>query len=313
MAGGRVSTTTRAPAAPVRQVEAVIGTPPAREVVPHDPRSSTRWHRHDYPSPYSRWNYHPEYELHLITRGTGWCIIGDTIESFGPGQLVLVGPELPHEWVSDVAPGESVVGRDVVLQFHDSWIRSCAAVMPELADLDAVLASSTRGIEFLGGTALRAAALLEQVGRTSGTQRLGTTFTLLHALASAPQDERRYLANDWIPAVRGPEDAEAVNRTLEYVVADLTGEVRLSRAAAMAGMSESAFSRYFKAASGHTFSDVVKRVRLAHACKRLTGTTDPVSVIAHAVGYRNLSNFNRQFLAEVGCTPVQYRRRERAR
>jgi AraC-like DNA-binding protein len=77
-------------------------------------------------------------------------------------------------------------------------------------------------------------------------------------------------------------------------------------------MSNSSFSRYFKSASGHTFSDLVNRLRLAHACKLLTVTADSISSIASAVGYRNLSNFNRQFLSEMECTPLQYRRRERA-
>src|SRR3954447_19214637 len=87
--------------------ETFMARPAAREVVPQDPRYSTRWHCHDYPSPIARWNHHPEYELHLITRSTGRFIVGDRIGNFAAGQLVLVGPDLPHHWISDLAPGES--------------------------------------------------------------------------------------------------------------------------------------------------------------------------------------------------------------
>ena len=97
--------------------------PAAREVVPSDPRLSARWHMHSVPSPYSRWNYHPEYEVHLIRFGTGRYIVGDRIDVFSAGQLVLVGSNLPHHWISDLEPGEIIVDRDIVLQFHPDWIR----------------------------------------------------------------------------------------------------------------------------------------------------------------------------------------------
>lgn len=292
-----------------RGAAAVVGTPATRELIPADPRFSTRWHRHDYPSPIARWNFHPEYELHLITQGTGRYIVGDTVGRFAPGQLVLVGPELPHDWVSDLEPGEQLVGRDVVLQFHDDWLRECLRLLPELAELRPMLDNSTRGIEFTGATAERGARLLESIGEQRGARRLTTTFELFGALAESPESDRRYLATAWVPTLDDPRAADVVSRTVAYIVADLTRDLRLSTAAQRSGMSDSAFSRYFARASGQSFSDMVRKLRLAHACSLLDGSSDPVSSIAQAVGYRNLSNFNRQFLRELGCTPLQYRRR----
>ena len=104
----------------------------AREVVPSDPDHSARWHRHGVPSPFSRWNHHPEYEVHLITAGTGWYVVGDRIDVFAAGQLVLVGSNVPHHWISDLAPGERLPERDVVFQFHPQWIDRCADLLPEL-------------------------------------------------------------------------------------------------------------------------------------------------------------------------------------
>ncbi|MEU4453023.1 AraC family transcriptional regulator [Nocardioides sp. NPDC023903] len=286
----------------------IVGTPPTREVIEHDPRRSTRWHQHDYPSPIARWNFHPEYEIHLIRHTSGSYVIGDSVGRFEPGQLFLVGPDLPHDWVSDLAPGEVAVGRDVVLQFHDDWVRQCQAVLPELSDLDLLLANSTRGIEFLGETAVEGARLLELIGRTEGAARVSCTFDLLGLLAHAPEEERRSVANVWVPAAADPGIAEAVSRTIGYIFDNLTGDVRLSVAAEMIGMSPSAFSRFFKVSSGHTFSDMVRRLRLAQACKLLDTTTSPVTDVASASGYRNLSNFNRQFKAELGLTPLQYRK-----
>src|SRR4051794_14990942 len=100
----------------VAQRLATVGA--AREVVPKDPEVSARWHRHGVPSPYSRWNYHPEYEVHLIRIGAGRYVVGDRIDTFSAGQLVLVGSNVPHHWISDLEPGEVIADRDVVFQFH---------------------------------------------------------------------------------------------------------------------------------------------------------------------------------------------------
>ena len=135
--------------------------PAAREVVPSDPRLSARWHMHSVPSPYSRWNYHPEYEVHLIRFGTGRYIVGDRIDAFSAGQLVLVGSNLPHHWISDLEPGEIIADRDIVFQFHPDWIRRCQAVLPELSDVNPLLKRSARGIEFTGETALEGARELQ--------------------------------------------------------------------------------------------------------------------------------------------------------
>ena len=73
-------------------------------------------------------------------------------------------------------------------------------------------------------------------------------------------------------------------------------------------MSESSFSRYFRRSASQSFSDTVRKLRLAHACQLLENTDEPISAICHRTGYQNLSNFNRQFRREYGITPGQYRR-----
>src|SRR3712207_121440 len=104
--GGPSLTQPRGPAA-ARRARRLVGTPAARELVPAIAGTTARWHRHDYPGPYCRWNYHPEFEVHLIQKGTGRFVVGDHIGAFRPGQLVLVGSNLPHHWISDLSPGET--------------------------------------------------------------------------------------------------------------------------------------------------------------------------------------------------------------
>ena len=290
----------------------LIGRRPAREVVPADPTHTARWHVHDYPSPVARWNHHPEYEVHLIRSSSGRYIVGDRIDLFGPGQLVLVGSHLPHHWISDLGPGQSVAGRDVVFQFHPRWVAQCSTVLPELVSLEALLTRSRRGIEFTGDSAVAGARELEAIGVTSGVARVRHVFGLLEVLASAPPSDQVGLARQWLPPTADRAGADVVDRVLAYVLANLTGEVRLSTAAGLVGMSESALSKQFSRVSGQSFSATITGLRLARACQLLELTTLPVSVIHRRTGYTNLSNFNRQFLARSGVTPTAYRARRRA-
>lgn len=278
-----------------------------REVVPAEPGRSARWHVHDYPSPFARWNHHPEYEVHLIRDGTGRYIVGDDIGLFSAGHLALVGPHVPHDWISDLEPGQRIPGRDVVFQFHGDWLRGCEQLLPELLALTPLWTAAAGGIEFLGRSARIGAEQLELIGSTSGARRLQHIFALFDVMASAPEQERRTLGGAWRGPVSDPAAADVVSAALTYVVDNLTGVVRLSTAAARAGMSESAFSRCFKRATGMTFTDVVRKLRMAHAAKLLMQTAEPVAAVATAVGYVNLSNFNRQFRAQHGMTPTCYR------
>lgn len=291
-----------------RLAEQLVGQRAARELVPRDPRSSVRWHMHDYPGPYARWNYHPELEIHLIREGTGRYIVGDSVGVFRPGQLVLVGPNLPHDWISDIEPGEVIVDRDIVLQFDSEWLEACQHLLPELRGLDALLTESRRGIEFTGASAAEAAQELALVGLTEGTERLRHVFALFDVLARAPKQERRVLAREWFNPSGDGDIGGLMARALEHLLSESHTEARASTLAASLGLSLPAFSRAFKRASGMTFSEMSRQLRLARACHLLERGNATVASVSHAVGYSNLSNFNRQFRREFGQTPSDYRR-----
>ena len=295
--------------AAARLAERLLGMRANREVIPEDPNHSVRWHQHDYPSPVARWNYHPEYELHLIRKGTGKFIVGDHIGTFEAGHLALVGSGLPHDWVSDLEPGEVLEGRDALIQFDGRWVEQAASIVPEIAEVKPLLEQSSRGIEFLGRSAKDAAVSLEAMGTSTGLQRLHHLFEVFAILTRAPQEERRYLADEWFRPQLDSQAAAVVDIVLEYVFSNHAGSVRMSEAAALVGMSEPTFSKYFKRATGQNFSDLVRKLRLAHARRLLEHSDKPISDICYEVGFTNLSNFNRHFRNDAGETPRDYRQR----
>jgi len=295
--------------ATARLAERLLGMRANREVIPPDPNHSVRWHQHSYPSPLARWNYHPEYEIHLIRKGTGKFIVGDHIGTFEAGHVSIVGSGLPHDWVSDLEPGEVLENRDAVIQFDGKWVEQASGVVPELAEVRPLLEQSARGIEFLGQTAVAAAAAIEAMGQTTGLERLQHLFELFALLAAAPEGDRRYLAEEWFRPQLDGQAAAVVDLVLEYVFSNHSGSVRMSEAAALVGMPEPTFSKYFKRATGQNFSDLVRKLRLAHARRLLERSDKAVSDICYEVGFTNLSNFNRHFLNDTGETPRHYRQR----
>ncbi len=295
--------------ATARLAERLLGMRANREVIPPDPNHSVRWHQHSYPSPVARWNYHPEYEIHLIRKGTGKFIVGDHIGTFEAGHVSLVGSGLPHDWVSDLEPGEVLENRDAVIQFDGKWVEQAAALVPELAEVKPLLEQSARGIEFLGESARQAAVAIEAMGAVTGLDRLQHLFALFAILTRAPLEDRRYLAEEWFRPQLDGQAAAVVDLVLEYVFSNHAGSVTLSEAAALVGMPEPTFSKYFKRATGQNFSDLVRKLRLAHARRLLESTEKPISEICYEVGFSNLSNFNRHFMNEAGETPRTYRQR----
>lgn len=278
---------------------------PDLERIVMDPTESFHWNAHDFPSDLGRWNYHPECELHLIRRSSGTAFVGDHIGPFAPGNLVLVGPNLPHHWESDRQPGEVVHLRDVALHFDPALVLRGAQSFPELGEVEHLLKAADRGLRFDGETARQGAALLERIGVEAGLQRLLRFLDLLCLLARS--GERESLASvGYLPNL--DRDAPpVVQKVMEYILANISGEVHTSEAARLTGMTNPSFCRFFKRNTGNNFVGYVRKLRIGAACKLLVESTLPVTDVCYEVGYQNVSNFNRHFRREKGVTPSRYR------
>jgi AraC-like DNA-binding protein len=279
---------------------------PDLERIVMDPTESFHWNAHDFPCDIARWNYHPECEVHLIRRSEGTAFVGDHIGPFQPGNLVLVGPNLPHHWESDRRPGEVVHLREVALHFDPGLVHRAAQTFPELAEVEPLMKDAARGLQFHGETARRGADLLERIGVETGVQRLLRFVDLLHLLARS--GDREALASvGYLPNL----DREApplVRKVMQYILANVGGQVRMAEAARLTGMSEPTFCRFFKRNTGNNFVGYVRKLRIGSACKLLVESSLPVTDICYEVGYQNVSNFNRHFRTEKGVTPSGYRK-----
>jgi len=281
-------------------------TGPDFELIVGGPQESFRWNVHAYPHDLAKWHYHPEYELHLIQHTSGKMFIGDHVGSFAPGSLVLTGPNLPHNWVSDIAPGDYVRNRDMLVQFKDSFVRDAMAMWPEVKEIEPLLADARYGIEFHGDAAMVGATVLRQIGQATAMRRLLLLFELLYELAISP--ERRLLSSRDYSDAPDSAAADTIKQVIGFLMKNIAKDVHLSDAARCFGMSEPAFSRFFKRNTGHGFVHYLNRMRVNRACDLLTGTDKPVTDVCFEIGFNNLSNFNRQFRKLCGLPPSEYRR-----
>ena len=282
--------------------------PAELEVILPEPDQCFRWYEHDYPYPLARWNHHPEFEIHLIRRGSGKLVAGDYIGGFDAGHVALIGPDLPHDWIGDLAPGEHLPGRDVVLQFDGAALLALRKTLPELGELQRLFEQARRGLEFSGATAVQAARLMEDIGTAQGLERLILFLQLINTLVKAPSQDAHLLASSCYAPTLDARSAERINKAFDYLLGELTNDIRLSVIAQRLEMTDPGFSRFFKRNTGHGFIELMRKLRIQRACRLLLQSDMSVSDICFEVGYANLSNFNRHFRVETGQTPSDYRR-----
>ncbi|WP_457151766.1 helix-turn-helix domain-containing protein [Mesorhizobium sp. P5_C1] len=262
---------------------------------------------HGYPFHTVRWHFHPEYELHQVIFTNGRYFVGDFIGEFEPGNLVLTGPNLPHNWVSDIPRDSSVPLRGRIIQFSESFIGDAMHVLPELAGLGPLLEASRRGVLFSSRTSKELAPLMEEMMQAQGVRRI-ELFMMISGLLSRAQEFQLLASASYRPDPSGYMTA-GMNKALAYIRENLTQLFDETDLAAIAGQSTGAFSRSFRRHTGMSLVQYVKRLRINLACQILMSDEQAsITDICYEVGFNNLSNFNRQFLAEKGMPPSRFRR-----
>ena len=218
---------------------------------------------------------------------------------------VLCGPRLPHNWISLDVPEGGVPERDLVIQFAHGPIEHAAEQIPELAEVMALLERARHGIEFFG-LSDRALQHFHAVKSARGLQRMSAFFVFMCDLAHCT--DYRLLSS---VRMQGEDDAagtDQVNSLLNRITRDYAQPLSAADLAAELGMSESRFSRFFRRATGNTFTDFVNRIRVNRAGQLLMETDRLVTHICYEVGFNNVANFNRRFLEIKGLTPTEFRR-----
>jgi AraC-like DNA-binding protein len=284
--------------------------PPELEALEVDKRSVLAF-RHGFPSELVRWHCHDDYELHYIAASVGKVFVGDHVGAFAPGQLVMTGPRLPHNWISHTESDVVVPIRDLVVQFRQELIPSIVAAAPELNPLLVLLERSRRGIEFISPNPKESEHWFNRMIEADDAARIPLLLDFLLRLSS--ETEYRLLSTMPIRAEADSAALDKVDRVTSYVSDHYASDIPLATVAALVGMSESTFSRFFTKETGNGFTRFLNRVRVAKACELLGDSEVPITDICFAVGFNNVANFNRRFRELKAVTPREYRQQTRLR
>jgi AraC-like DNA-binding protein len=248
------------------------------------------------------WHFHPEYELTFITSGTGRRFIGDSIEEYTPGDLVLTGPDLPHTYASHEGP---TLAEAVVVQFQRDFLGRKLFSVPDLTPIGKMLDRASTGLCFPAPRRAAIDAALGGLPERPGPER---TIDLLHALLRLARSHNiRQLASPGYRPTLNHATRDRLDDVCHYLHAHYSGPVVLDEVARVAHLSPAACSRFIRRTMGRTLTEYLNELRIGAACRFLAETDRQVAEIATACGYPNLANFNRQFRKVKGMTPGAYR------
>lgn len=252
----------------------------------------------DYPI-----HYHPDFEINLVMDTYGERFIGDSVERFDKLDLIMIGPNLPHAWKGEIVEGNHVI----TIQFSDKILDFPILEKRLFAPIKQLLLDAQRGIGFSESTMLAVKEKIIRLTKMQGFHTVLEFFSILYDLAIA--DKHILVSNqyDTKDTVRSSK-SRRITKVCEYIEKHYEEPIKLSDAALLVNMSESAFSHFFKKKTGCTFIDYITNLRIARACQLLAETSHTVAEICYTCGFNNLSNFIRIFKKKKGNTPNEYRR-----
>jgi AraC-like DNA-binding protein len=250
-------------------------------------------------------HYHEEYELNFIENAKGaQRVVGDSVEDIDNLELVLVGSNVRHAWFTHHCKGAKI--HEITIQFDKDLFSEIFLKRNQMGFIRILFDKSQNGILFSKDTITRIAPRIKTLERRSGFDSVLELMSILHDL-SISRNIRVLSGNPGAPADVLFTDSRRVEKVVQYMNENFGKSVRLGEGAKIAGMTETAFSRFFRAKTGVTFVDCLNDIRLGHASRMLIDTTNSIAEIAYDCGFNSISNFNRIFKKKKGIRPKEFR------
>ena len=249
------------------------------------------------------WHYHPEIQLCHVAKGKGQRLIGDQLCPIEPGEVVLLGSNLPHVWRYD--PGARVGIQATVIHFESTVLGGDWLERPEVRNLRLLLTRASQGLQATGKLRARLAKGIEELQNKEGLPRIIRLLELLHLMTDSY--EMKTICRSGLQPMTAQLEIERLRLACDFINDHAHKELSRDAVAEVVRMSGSGFSRFFKAHTGMTFQDFVADVRISRACKLLGSTELPITTVALECGFRELTTFNRAFKKYRQTTPSQYR------
>lgn len=278
------------------------------EQLPISESSPIKARYYDYERFTYPWHFHSQYEIIFVKESHGLCFVGDCIQHFSAGDMILFGTHLPHYMRSDDVygtPGTTQRVRGTIIQFEENFMKYSFDHYPQFLQIRMLLEESKRGILFPGRPFSELQEQVSAFPELEGFRQISGLLELLQELAGMPN--RRSLATPHYYETFPTLGNKRIDKIISYINSNYTRSLSLKEIAEMASMNSSAFCRYFKENTGKTLLQYIMDMRVGYACKLLAVDGMDISQIALECGFDSITHFNRTFKQLTGLTPTQYR------
>lgn len=248
------------------------------------------------------WHFHPEIELVYVNNGKGKRHIGNHISYFNNSQLVLIGSNLPHIGYMDRL---TTNGAEIIVQFKPDFLGELFFKIPEMVSINNLFERAKNGIRFNIEIKKRIGAKIEELVDLKGATRIISFLEILQDLATT--DDYTLLNADGFAFETIPQDSDKIESIYKYIHEHFKNHITLDEIADLVSMTVPAFCRYFKKATGKTFTKLVNEYRVVHATKLLTESTISIADVSFECGFNNFSHFNKLFKEFTGKSASKYR------
>ena len=249
---------------------------------------------------------HEVFELNFVEHAAGVRrIVGDSNEVIGDYDLVLItSPDLEHVWEQNICKSDDI--REITIQFDIDFSDSSIFGRNPFNSMKKMMNEARKGLCFPMDAIMRVYQQLNTLSSIKdGFHAFMQFLEVLYELSKC--DGARTLASSSFAKVEISSDSRRVQKVKSFIDKHYKEEIRLTQVADLAGMSPSAFSRFFKLHTGRNLSEYIIDLRLGYASRMLVDSTHSIAEISYSCGFNNLSNFNRIFRKRKGCSPSEFR------
>ena len=252
-----------------------------------------------------QWHFHPEYEIVYISKGRGKRHIANHISFFEDGDLIFLGPHLPHFGFSDKIEQPHL---EIVLQMKPDFLGKQFFESPEMAPVKQLFERSHVGLSFASPFKEMIGAKLNQLFHLSPFDRLLGLVKILHEMS---QSKAYTLLNvERFSLEVNSQHFDRMQEIYRYVGQHFQQEISLQEISKRVSMTPPAFCRFFKKLTGKTFTQFTNEMRIDHARRLLNDQHLSIAAVSYESGFNNLSHFNKQFKMLVGVSPSEYRKQQ---
>ncbi|MEO6949346.1 MAG: AraC family transcriptional regulator [Ginsengibacter sp.] len=251
------------------------------------------------------WHYHPECELTIIDEGRGMLFVGDTVTTYNKNDLILIGPNLPHEYRSrHIKDTPDYLSKSTSVHFRNDFPGNDFYKIPEAKIISEILEKSKRGLKFSDPVVQKEVKMkMDEILHAKGIERINILFLILEIIANS--SEHQYLSSqNFIDSLDEGQDPK-MNLIYKYIMANFKEQISIDQLASEINMTKTSFCRFFKKRTKKSFVQYVNEIRIGYACKLLYTENYNISEAAYNSGFENISNFNKQFLKIKKQTPSQ--------